>query len=583
MTTHHDIDFGTLSWVKKELDETLNQARQALEAYVTSPDDATQLSACAAHLHQVHGTLQMVELYGAALLAEEMEQIVAALGDGGVANKDDASEVLMRAILQLPDYLERLLVGHKDIPLVLLPLLNDLRAARGKPLLSDNVLFSPDVSAPLPVTPQGMADDDAARALARQLRHRFQTGLLDWFRDRDAKAGLNRLVDVLAQLEQAAASSAGLRLWWVAGGVVEALRDGALASSVTVKLLLGQIDRQIKHQIDAGETGLIESGPVELLKSLLYYVAHAQPIGARIPAIQQAFRLDELLPRDDEIAAARESLAGRNAALMETVAAAIKEDLTRIKESLDIFVRNDQRQTSDLQPLGAALHQVADTLGMLGMGEPRLRVKEQAAIVEAIASANAPADDNRLMTMAGVLVYVESCLDTLGVGRGVQRDHSAFGGMDDADSDYRQALNAVLHEAIADIGAIKDAVVAFMNGNWDHGLLMNTPRLFAQIKGGMQMLSMQDAAALLDAVQRYMNLHLLAQRIVPEPAVLDDLADAITSIEYYLEGAAQDRINRQSVLDKARESMARLGCPVVAAVIDVIADDAETEINDCES
>ena len=38
MKLQDDIDFTTLNWVKQELDETLKQARQALEAYVEDPD-----------------------------------------------------------------------------------------------------------------------------------------------------------------------------------------------------------------------------------------------------------------------------------------------------------------------------------------------------------------------------------------------------------------------------------------------------------------------------------------------------------------------------------------------------------------
>ena len=72
MRLHEDIDFTTLTWVKPELDETLRQARFALEAYVEDPGDPSQMRFCATYLHQVHGTLRMVELYGAAMVAEEM-------------------------------------------------------------------------------------------------------------------------------------------------------------------------------------------------------------------------------------------------------------------------------------------------------------------------------------------------------------------------------------------------------------------------------------------------------------------------------------------------------------------------------
>ncbi|QKQ24886.1 Hpt domain-containing protein [Candidatus Reidiella endopervernicosa] len=160
------VDYTTLSWVKQELDETLSQARIALESFVEDDDDPTQLRFCVTHLHQVYGTLQMVELYGAAMLAEEMEALAVVLLEEESKRRDETFEVLMRAMLQLPDYLERLQAGHRDIPIVLLPLVNDLRAAQGKALLSENALFTPDLSAlaPLREDEQSAADRHGERS-----------------------------------------------------------------------------------------------------------------------------------------------------------------------------------------------------------------------------------------------------------------------------------------------------------------------------------------------------------------------------------------------------------------------------------
>ena len=119
MSDNHS--FLALDWVKGEIEETLKQARQALEAYVENPEDGAQMRFCLAYLHQVHGTLQIVEFYGAALLAEEMEKLCLALTNGQVARVADGQEVLMRAILQLPPYLERVKASRRDLPVVLLP------------------------------------------------------------------------------------------------------------------------------------------------------------------------------------------------------------------------------------------------------------------------------------------------------------------------------------------------------------------------------------------------------------------------------------------------------------------------------
>ena len=78
-------------------------------------------------------------------LAEEMQLTTTALLNGNVERAEDAYDVLMRAMLQLPDYLEGIQAGKKDAPITLMPLINDLRAARKEGLLTESVLFSPDI------------------------------------------------------------------------------------------------------------------------------------------------------------------------------------------------------------------------------------------------------------------------------------------------------------------------------------------------------------------------------------------------------------------------------------------------------
>ena len=135
---------STLSWVRKELDETLRQAAEALETYSQDTSDSTYLQFCGSHLHQVRGILQMLELFGAAMLVEEMEQVVAALLQGEVRQPNDALQVLMQAIIQLGGYLERVQGGLRDAPVLLLPLLNELRAVRNAGLLTEHAVFDLD-------------------------------------------------------------------------------------------------------------------------------------------------------------------------------------------------------------------------------------------------------------------------------------------------------------------------------------------------------------------------------------------------------------------------------------------------------
>jgi len=78
MGSPNRVDTSTLGWVKDEIDRTLAQGREALRRYVDAGDDATALRLFSNNVHQVAGTLQMVELDGAAQLAQETEALAAA-------------------------------------------------------------------------------------------------------------------------------------------------------------------------------------------------------------------------------------------------------------------------------------------------------------------------------------------------------------------------------------------------------------------------------------------------------------------------------------------------------------------------
>jgi chemosensory pili system protein ChpA (sensor histidine kinase/response regulator) len=560
MSVGNELDINTLSWVKSEIDETLKQARTALEAYVEEPDDESRLQFCFNYLHQVRGTLQMVELYGATMAAEEMEILTQALLDNQVNNRNDAFEVLMRGILQLPDYLEHLLAGHKDIPIVLMPLLNDLRAARGEALLSENALFTPDLTV---AAPSNEIIDADIIDLARKLRHNYHLGLLGWFRDKDCEASLKRIGDVIEKLRQAASEQEINRLLWVASGLVESLKHGGLNSSVSIKLLLGQLDRQIKKIIDNGITALSDEPPQDLLKNLLYYVATSQSSDERTRELKNAFNLDEVMPDTHSLEQARADLAGPNAALMGTVSAVLLEDLTRVKDSLDVFMRKEDSYSAELKPLCDTLNQMADTLGMMGLGVQRRIVQDQVEILKAMANGERELEDNTLMDVAGAMLSLEASLQEASVARAANEEVEGAGEAVDPQQKLREAeqqklLRTVIEQAGYEFAHVKDTINDFSRNTASIEVLQAIPGSLDQIRGSLDILSLERASHLLDRCIRYVQTEILEKQIVPEEEALDAFADAVSSIEYYLESLAGKWGNPETILDIAEKSLETL-------------------------
>ncbi|SDI94173.1 chemosensory pili system protein ChpA (sensor histidine kinase/response regulator) [Pseudomonas flavescens] len=555
-------DYVALEWVKGEIAETLKQARQALEAFVENPQDSTRMRFCQTYVHQVHGTLQMVEFFGAALLAEEMEHLTQALIDGRVANQGEALDVLMQAILQLPAYLDSIQTARRDLPMVVLPLLNDLRAARGEKLLSETSLFSPDLSARASaLTAESLSQLRTAElpALLRKLRQMLQVALVGLIRQQDLGTNLGYMARVFARLETLCKDSPLESLWQIASGVVEGLSNGSVANGTSVRALLRQVDKELKRLTEQGADGINQPASDELTKNLLFYVAKASPQSARNRVLRDRYGLDDALPGHEVVDAERARLAGPDRDAMRSVVAALCEELVRVKDSLDLFVRSDRTRVADLDALLAPLKQIADTLAVLGFAQPRKVIVDQLEVVRALAQGAQEPSDALLMDVAGALLYVEATLTGMvGQNDSGKREESHL-----PTTDVGQIHQLVIKEARNGLEQAKDAIIEFIASQWNHEHLARVPELLTQVRGGLAMIPLDRAAALLNACNRYIQEQLLARQAVPNWQSLDTLADAITSVEYYLERLTEDHATQGDlILDVAEESLAALGYPL---------------------
>ena len=554
-------EFGAsaLAIVNEELMETIRNAHLALEDCVDGRGGSAALVRSGQLLHQINGVLKMTETYGAALLAEEMEAVCAYLANLRAGKgREDGLDALTRSMVQLPIYIERLIAGGRDIALVLLPMLNDLRAARGRPLLSEGTLLLLNLS---PTTkPAGKEERETTGedplVVATKLRPKFQLALLGWIQGGDVEKYLKTLSDVVLALEKSANRDDMYQLWWVAGGVLESLQNGGLKTSVALKRLLGQIDKQIKLLIDEGIEAFDNHPVTNLMNNLLYYVARSSNAGERISEIRAAFNLVELLPGDEQVEQARESLSAPSVKLMKTVAAAIKEDLGRVKDVLDIYVRTGMNKSSELVPQLELLKKISDTLGVLGLGALRGDIESEIDRLRNVVAKTGATDEQTIIEIATTLLKVEDRLDQQLVHLIVAKE--PVQGEDEPElpeeenADYRQVAEAVMRESIINLARIKETFSQSLSSGRDSKGLDSVPALIRGIKAGLLMLNKTRAMEVVDRVGRLISLALKGGgpgRLTQKET--DRLADAIVSIEYYMETVKAGRREPWYMLDNA--------------------------------
>ena len=575
MADFPSVNEQALHLVARELASTLNEVRIALEAAAEIPADKAPIAQAAGLMHGARGVLRVVEVYGAALLAEEMEHTARWLADNNTDARQlvDGLDALMRSCVQLPTYLERVLGGGRDLALVLLPLLNDLRAVRGAPLLSEGTLLSLNLSSEqAPAGRQQKAGEPQLTVpqWARRLRPKFQAGLLALIRGEGPETGLGSLSEAATRLEAAATTVAVFQLWWVTGALLDALRAGGLQASVTVKRLLGQADRELRRLYELGEPAYAEHPPIELLNNLLFYVARAETRGERIDAVRSSFRLNELLPVDESVEQERESLSAPSVRLMRTVAAAIKEDLGRVKDALDLYTRKGG-PPEELAPQVELLKKIGDTLAVLGLGSMRELVQGELARLADIIGRRAPAEQDTLIEIAATLIGIEDDLDDALVRLIMPPGAPAPGA--ETDPHFRQVTEAVLRECIVNLARIKELVGQSLDPIADPVSADAAPALARGITAGLLLLGRNRAMEIMRRVGAHVAAIMGPGARPRSEEFIDRLADAIVGIEYYMETLQAGRGDPWYMLDNAERCLSALdqslagGAPMVPPVL----------------
>ena len=302
MNAATEFDLGPLTWVKGEVDLALQRAGQALDEYVANAD-RTQLKFCRTHVHQVHGALAMVGLDGVTLVTESTEALLAGMEEERLPAGDAAIEVLRQTLGALRQYLDDLMAGEPNHPLVLLPLYQSLETARGLPSPHPCDLFYPDISKrpPKRLADALQLDADALLRTIKLKRMQFQKGMLLWLKGgAEAEAGRQVMRQAVADIEAVQPTPAARTFWWISQAALEALADPKLAADSFSRQLCSRIDAQIRRVL-GGSNNVAE----RVLREALYFISQAPAdLSPGVAEVQSTFGLPDLLPRPAAQAAA---------------------------------------------------------------------------------------------------------------------------------------------------------------------------------------------------------------------------------------------------------------------------------------
>ena len=409
-----------LSWVRPDLDKHLDQIRTQIEHISGSAHIGEGVDNTAKHLVQLKFTFEALVLQGATLVVEEMITLCDELKGQNVRDRDKAFGALMDAIVVVPSYLDRLQAGHHDLPILLLPVINELRAAYNANIVSEATLFAPNLEVSLPELDREPGEhqpafDESFQVFSVRMRRQWENSLLKWLQHQNNVSLLSPLHSVCITLQNRLERRDLRRLWWIASEVIGGLLEGVTDNDLHLRRLFARLHLNIKTLAEGGEEATDSLSVDAISQALLFHIAQAKSGSSGVEMLRERFSLEQLVPDRDALIRARGAVTGRNRALYISLGAALKEVLSGVKEGLDLELRTGEIESERRTQSYNALSRLKDTLKMMGLADSARSIEDLIPGFETREDDDAKPDEESrerlLMSLAEKLIQVESVIE----------------------------------------------------------------------------------------------------------------------------------------------------------------------------
>ena len=552
--------------VKSEIEQTIKQAESSLERFQENRESGEDLQNCVDFINQLRGIFILVELRGGTLLCQEAVSMANDVPVGANDDKNILLTTLNSALFILRRYVEYYHQQREDHPELLLPVINDLREARREKPYPESCFFDvdvkerPDFCASLRV--QEFEGDNAEfEVMARRMRLTFQVALLSILRDRNdvvSKKLIARSSRGLARLCQGAPMG---QLWCLVSIVADTMLDRVMPFTKARKRMFMRIEKYAREVVYVGKVATAKDAPDSLVRDLVYLLYRSGSANPEVTQVLSAYQLTPADYPDAMLEAHARRLYGPGSDVLRSLSEALQDELNQLKDKLDIIERGIEPDLAELSSISDALERLANTLVMLDLNKLATVAQEEASRLRGWEAESRLPDDDELYGLADSVLSIEDAVMQI-VTRGItsETDALARGHRGRDESVYLgEALFVVADEARGALTLAKRAITAFMESDYDKLHLANLPATLHSIWGGLHMVNDPAAASVLERVAASIQERLLDAREAPPMQVLEALADALTSLEYYIESIGRREERNPDLLKLAQTSLDDVG------------------------
>ncbi|SHK47786.1 hypothetical protein SAMN05216369_2232 [Marinobacter antarcticus] len=554
--------------VKSEIEQTIKQAESSLERFQENRESGEDLQNCLDFLNQLRGIFILVELRGGTLLCQEAVTMANDVPVGANDDKNILLTTLSNALFILRRYVEYYQQQREDHPELLLPVINELREARREKPYPESRFFEvdldvkdrPDFSDGLSV-PVFEGNEAEYEIVARRMRLTYQVALLGLLQNRNPVVSqklIGRSARGFVRLCQGAPMG---QMWCLVAIAADTMLDRAMPFTKARKRMFMRIEKYAREVVYVGKVATTKDAPDSLIRDLVYLLYRSGSGNPEVTRVLSAFQLTPAEFPDSILEAHARRLYGPGSDVLKSLSEALQDELNQLKDKLDIIERGIEPDLAELSSIADALERLGNTLAMLDLNRLAAIARQEAVRLREWEAESRLPGEEELFRLADSVLGIEDAVMQI-VSRGITSETDSLAGNERSreESVYLQeAVYVVADEARSALTLAKRAITAFVESDYDRLHLANLPATLHSIWGGLKMVNDSGAAHVLERVAASIQERLLDAREAPETQVLEALADALTSLEYYIEGIGKREESNADLLRLAETSLDDVG------------------------
>lgn len=364
-----EISHSLKHHVYREIDASLRDARYALEAYLDKNSEGNEFFDCIKLISEVDGAIEILDHQSLSLLTNALVRLSDELRMGQIEDPEAALALLLRGMLEIPNYLFLLEHDAVEYQRFYVPLVNEIFKVLGlKTFLDDEPEVDVENNAQSLVPLNSLVIADNLKEYFKTKRPEYLQALLAFYKNPDFQSQERQVLrNIIEDLFVTTKDTPVGEYFRLAALLLTHDMESTQDSLRSIKLLFGKLDSLIKSIVISDK--LVDNAAfISLSNKLLGRAALLKVDAPEVNEVRKKYPVDEIVnPAVSDIRKYRDFVEGPNTESFESIAHIIRVDLVQIKESFETYL-SDQN-TENLDGTVQSLTNIVNVLELLGFVE----------------------------------------------------------------------------------------------------------------------------------------------------------------------------------------------------------------------